>query len=89
MVRVGDKVAFAMNSYKEYLGLGIVLEVLPEEEHPREPGRVVPSRLKVTVMSSSNSLGPKPGDVVTLGNAFRRAYGPGARLDTVFVYERG
>jgi hypothetical protein len=85
-VQVGDKVSFAMNSYKGYLGLGIVMEVIPEGKHPREVGRVVPSRLRVKVMSSSNGPGPKPGDLVTLGNAFRRAYGPGSRLDTVFVY---
>ena len=87
-IRVGDKVAFAVNSFKGYLGLGFVVEVIPEEKHPKEAGRVVPSKLKVAVTNSSKYVGAAPGKVITLGNAFSRAYSPGARLDTVFVYER-
>jgi hypothetical protein len=88
-IRVGDKVAFAVNSFKGYLGIGVVVEILSEKKNEKVPGTVVPSRLKVMVGSSSKHTGAKPGKVITLGNAFRRAYEPGARLDTVFVYERG
>ncbi len=79
-IRVGDTVVFAMNSYKGYLGLGTVLEVIPESS---APGDVMPSRLKVRVEKASKHTGPKPGKTVTLGNAFRRAHQPGADLDTV------
>lgn len=87
-IRVGDRVAFAVNSFKGYLGLGTVVEVIPERGDLRNPPDVVPSKLKVLVMASSKGVGAQPGRVVTLGNAFRRAQEPGSRLDTVFVYER-
>jgi hypothetical protein len=92
-IRVGDKVAFAVNSFKGYLGLGTVVEVIPEREDPKNPTDVVPSKLKVLVTGSSKYVGSKyvgakRGKVVTLGNAFRRAQEPGSNLDTVFVYER-
>lgn len=88
-IRVGDKVAFAMNSYKGYLGLGTVMKVILERKDPTNPLGVVPSKLKVEVASSSKGAGPKPGKMITLGNAFRRSSEPEAsRLDTVFVYER-
>lgn len=89
VIRVGDKVAFAVNSFKGYLGIGTVLEVLPEKKNEKVPGTVIPSRIKVLVESSSKYTGAKPGKVITLGNAFRRAEDPGSRLDTVFVYVRG
>jgi hypothetical protein len=87
-LRVGDKVAFAVNSFKGYLGLGTVVEVIPERKDPKNPPDVVPSKLKVLVTASSKGVGAQPGKVITLGNAFRRAQEPGSSLDTVFVYER-
>lgn len=87
-IRVGDKVAFAVNSFKGYLGVGTVVEILSEKENERVPGTVIPAKLKVMVERSSKHTGSKPGRVITLGNAFRRAHEPGARLDTVFVYAR-
>lgn len=87
-IRVGDKVAFAVNSFKGYLGLGTVVEVIPKRKDPTNPSGVVPSKLKVLVTASSKYVGARPGKVVTLGNAFRRAQEPGSNLDTVFVYER-
>ncbi len=88
-IRVGDKVAFAVNSFKGYLGIGTVLEILPEKKNEKVPGTVIPAKLKVRVESSSKNTGAMPGKVITLGNAFRRAYEPGSWLDTVFVYARG
>lgn len=88
-IRVGDKVSFALNSFKGYLGLGTVVEVIPERKDPTNPpSGVVPSKLKVLVSASSKGGGAQPGKVVTLGNAFRRSEEPGSPLDTVFVYER-
>jgi hypothetical protein len=86
-ILVGDKVAFAVNSFKGYLGLGVVVEVLPERGDLRNPPDVVPSKLKVLVTDSSDGVGARPGKVMTLGNAFHRAQEPGSSLDTVFVYE--
>ena len=88
-IQVGDKVSFAVNSFKGYLGIGIVVEILPEKENEKVPGTVVPAKLKVRVESSSEGIGARPGKVITLGNAFKRAYEPGSCLDTVFVYARG
>jgi hypothetical protein len=88
-IHVGDKVAFAVNSFKGYLGIGTVVEILPERENEKVPGTVIPSKLKVRVESSSKATGARPGTFITLGNAFRRAYEPGGNLDTVFVYARG
>jgi hypothetical protein len=77
-IRVGAIVAFSMNSYGGYLGVGLVLEVLTE---------VLPFHLKVRVMKASKRKGPQAGTVLILGNAFHRAQDPGADLDTVLVLD--
>jgi len=87
-IRVGDKVAYSVRSICGYLGIGVVVEVVPEREDSSKPAGVVPSKLKVEVQASSKYVGAKRGKVITLGNDSLRVTHPKGRLDTVFVYER-
>lgn len=87
-IRVGDKVAYSVTSFSGYLGLGVVVEVVPEKKDATKPAGVVPSKLKVSVQASSKYVGAKRGKVITLGNDGMRLHHPRGRLDTVFVYER-
>lgn len=87
-IRVGDKVAYSVTSFAGYLGIGVVVEVVPEKKDASKPAGVVPSKLKVEVTASSKYVGAKRGKVITLGNDATRAHHPKGRLDTVFVYER-
>lgn len=88
VIRVGDKVAYSVTSFAGYLGIGVVVEVVPERKDPTRPAGVVGSKLKIEVKASSKYVGAKRGKVITLGNDATRAQHPKGRLDTVFVYER-
>jgi hypothetical protein len=87
-IRVGDKVAYSVTSFAGYLGVGVVVEVVPEKKDLTKPAGVVPSKLKIEVTASSKYVGARRGKVITLGNDATRAHHPKGRLDTVFVYER-
>lgn len=84
VIRVGDKVAYSVTSFAGYLGIGVVVEVVPERKDPTRPAGVVGSKLKIEVKASSKYVGAKRGKVITLGNDATRAQHPRWWVSWVF-----